>query len=207
MCERAVNSWISQSLLWRETNWDWIPCDYRVYDGDVSLMKVGKDETEILECQIIWYHQVTQHIEAKAGKFRDLELGLHYCDSNSAINTIIKDSSPIWDILLASKFSFFRMRLSFKRILNEKKSLEKLKMEAPELQLEIEWEQNGRELVVSSIILIYKKLASVFLSVSPSQWFLSRVKSIWGVWGLVGAGLARAEPLKLIFYSLANWSI
>ena len=61
------------------------------------------------------------------------------------------------------------MRLSFKRILNEKKSLEKLKMEAPELQLEIEWEQNGRELVVSSIILIYKKLASVFLSVSPSQ--------------------------------------
>ena len=61
------------------------------------------------------------------------------------------------------------MRLSFKRILNEKKSIEKLKMEAPELQLEIEWEQNGRELVVSSIILIDKKLASVFLSVSPSQ--------------------------------------
>ena len=56
------------------------------------------------------------------------------------------------------------MRLSFKRILNEKKSLEKLKMEAPELQLEIEWELNGRELVVSSIILIYKILVSVFLS-------------------------------------------
>ena len=36
-------------------------------------------------------------------------------------------------------------------------------MEAPELQLETEWEQNGRELVVSSIILIYKTLASVFL--------------------------------------------
>ena len=56
------------------------------------------------------------------------------------------------------------MRLSFKRILNEKKSIEKLKMEAPELQLEIEWELNGRELVVSSIILIYKILVSVFLS-------------------------------------------
>ena len=41
-------------------------------------------------------------------------------------------------------------------------------------------------------ILVYKTLVSVFTSVCLLCWFLSIVHSVWGVWGIVGTGLARA---------------
>ena len=62
--------------------------------------------------------------------------------------------------------------------------------------------------LILSLILIYKMLVCVCVCVClyVSCWFLCRVKSVWGIWGIVGTGSARGCCILsfLQFHSLLH---